>query len=74
MQTKTIRDAGSQGGHKPLLLDQVRTAIQVRHFSLRTEQSYIHWVKRFIFFQNKRHPMEMGDNEVTAFLRMFPPP
>ena len=59
---------------RPKLLDQVRTAIRVRHYSLRTEQSYIHWVKRFIFFHGKRHPTEMGGNEVTAFLRMFPPP
>ena len=53
---------------RPKLLDQVRTAIRVRHYSLRTEQSYIHWVKRFIFFHNKRHPAMMGEAEVTAFL------
>ena len=53
---------------RPKLLDQVRTAIRVRYFSLRTEQSYIHWVKRFFFFHNKRHPAMMGEAEVTAFL------
>ena len=42
--------------HKPKLLDQVRAAIRVRPYSLRTEQAYIHWIKRFIFFHHKRHP------------------
>lgn len=52
----------------PRLLDQVRDAIQRRHFSYRTEQSYVHWIKRFIFFSDKRHPRDMGGAEVTAFL------
>jgi len=52
----------------PRLLDQVRDAIQRRHFSFRTEQSYVHWIKRFIFFSDKRHPRDMGGAEVTAFL------
>ncbi|MFZ1907800.1 MAG: integron integrase [Burkholderiales bacterium] len=52
----------------PRLLDQVRDAIRRRHYSIRTEQSYIHWIKRFIFFSDKRHPKEMGAQEVTAFL------
>src|SRR5690242_8371747 len=49
---------------KPKLLDQVRQAIRVRHYSLRTEDTYIHWIKRFIFFHNKRHPREMGGPEI----------
>ncbi|TAL44418.1 MAG: integron integrase, partial [Salinibacterium sp.] len=44
----------------PRLLDQVRDAVRRRHYSLRTEQSYVHWIKRFIFFTGKRHPREMG--------------
>ncbi len=52
----------------PRLLDQVRDAIRRRHYSLRTEQSYVHWIKRFIFFTGKRHPREMGAEEVTDFL------
>ena len=52
----------------PRLLDQLRDALRVRHYSLRTEQAYIHWAKRFIFFHDKRHPREMGAAEVEAFL------
>ncbi len=57
--------------HKPKLLDQVRTAIRVRHYSLRTEQAYIHWIKRFIFFHHKRHPADMGKEELEQFLSML---
>ena len=53
---------------KPRLLDQVQRALRVRHYSLRTEESYTQWIKRFILFHNKRHPLEMGKPEVEAFL------
>ena len=53
---------------KPRLLERVRNAIRQRHYSYRTEQSYIHWIKRFIFFHAKRHPQQMGQPEVAAFL------
>ena len=53
---------------KPKLLDQVRQAIQTRHYSPKTEDSYVHWIKRFIFFHNKRHPAEMGEKEMARFL------
>jgi len=53
---------------KPRLLDQVRDSIARRHYSYRTEQAYIHWIKRFIYFSGKRHPGEMGAQEVTEFL------
>ena len=49
-------------------LDAVRVAIRVRHYSYRTEQAYVQWVKRFILFSGKRHPSEMGEAEVAAFL------
>lgn len=49
--------------NKPRLLDQVRQIIRVKHYSLRTEESYINWIKRFIFFHNKKHPIEMGEKE-----------
>jgi len=52
----------------PRLMDQVRDAIRSRHYSLRTEETYVHWIRRFIFFHNRRHPAEMGEAEVTAFL------
>lgn len=54
--------------HKPRLLDQVRDRIRVKHYSLRTEQAYIQWTKRFIFFYGKRHPKDMAAPEVEAFL------
>ncbi|TAM45671.1 MAG: integron integrase [Gammaproteobacteria bacterium] len=53
---------------QPRLLDQVRDAIRVRHYSLRTEVTYLQWIKRFILFHNKRHPRDMGEKEITAFL------
>ncbi|WP_029888494.1 integron integrase [Polycyclovorans algicola] len=53
---------------KPRLLDGVRDAVRVRGYSLRTEQSYVDWVRRYILFHGKRHPAEMGAVEVTAFL------
>jgi integron integrase len=46
----------------------VRDAIRRRHYSLRTEDTYVHWIKRFIYFSGKRHPAELGSAEVTAFL------
>ena len=52
----------------PKLLDQLRGAIRVSHYSIRTEEAYVDWVKRYIFFHNKRHPKEMGANEIAAFL------
>ena len=50
------------------LLDQVREAIQVKHYSIRTEQAYVNWIKRYILFHDKRHPREMGAAEIEAFL------
>lgn len=52
----------------PRLMDQMRDVLRVHHYSLRTEQSYTHWIKRFILFHGKRHPREMGKNEIAAFL------
>ncbi len=52
----------------PRLLDQLRGAIRIRHYSLRTEDVYVAWVRRFILFHGKRHPMEMGAHEVETFL------
>jgi len=53
---------------KPRLLDQVRNAIRRKHYSIRTEQTYIDWIKRYIFFHNKKHPKEMGERELSDFL------
>ena len=49
-------------------LEQVRNAIRVRHYSIRTEQAYIQWIKHFIFYHNKRHPKDMGEEEIRHFL------
>ena len=53
---------------EPKLLDQVRERIRVKHYSLRTEDAYLHWIRRFIFFHGKRHQREMGGPEGEAFL------
>ena len=53
---------------KSPFLERVRSQIRLRHYSIRTEQSYLHWIYRFILFHNKRHPAEMGSAEITAFL------
>ena len=55
--------------HRPRkLLDQVRDAIRLKHYSIRTEESYIIWIKRYIFFHNKQHPSELGSVAIEAFL------
>ena len=59
--------AGPSGG-KPKLLVQLRNAIRLRHYSPSTEQAYVQWVKRYIFFHRVRHPAQMGTEEVQAFL------
>lgn len=50
------------------LLDQVRSALRVRHYSGRTEKSYVGWIHRFVLFHGKRHPDKMGSRQVSAFL------
>jgi Phage integrase, N-terminal SAM-like domain len=54
--------------HKPKLLDQVREAIRMWHDSLRTEEAYVSWIKRFTLFHGKHHPLEMGEDGITRFL------
>lgn len=53
---------------KPRLLDQVREAVRARHYSKRTEKTYADWIKRFILFHGKRHPLEMDEPEINQFL------
>ncbi|MBI2455371.1 MAG: integron integrase, partial [candidate division NC10 bacterium] len=55
-------------GRQPRLLDRLREALRSRHYSRRTEQCYCHWVKRFIFFHHVRHPADMAEPEINAFL------
>lgn len=48
-------------------MNQVREAIRVRHYSIRTEQSYTKWIRHFILFNDKKHPTEMGPTEIGRF-------
>jgi hypothetical protein len=48
----------------PRLLDQVRTVVRVKHFSLSTERAYVSWIRRFILFHHKRHPKHMAEPEI----------
>jgi len=52
----------------PKLLDRIRAEIRVRHYSIRTEEVYVDWARRFILYHNKRHPKDMGAVEVRDFL------
>jgi integrase len=53
---------------KPKLLDQVRIFMRARRYSLRTEEAYLDWIRRFILFHGKRHPRDLGEQEITEFL------
>jgi site-specific recombinase XerD len=62
-----------QSGHmdvskQPMLLEVVRQRIRLRHYSHRTEKSYVHWIRRFVRFHNRRHPRELGKVEIEGFL------
>jgi site-specific recombinase XerD len=53
---------------KPKPLDQVRQLLRLRHYSLRTEEAYLAWIRRYILFHGKRHPRELEEKDVSAFL------
>jgi len=53
---------------KPRLFDEVRNVARMRHLSIRTEQAYVQWIRRFILFHQKRHPREMGETEIRVFI------
>jgi integron integrase len=64
-----LQGGTSSTATRPLrLLDRVRAKIRVRNYSPRTEQAYVGWIRRYILFHGKRHPLEMGAPEMTAFL------
>jgi len=50
------------------LLDQMSDAIRIKHYSYRTEETYLDWVRRYVLFHQKRHPQEMDAPEIQAFL------
>jgi len=58
----------TQQPDKPKLLEQVRMLIRRRHYSIRTEEAYLSWIRRFILFHDKRHPKDMGKCDIEAFL------
>ena len=63
-----VHESRPAGPPKPRLLDRVRAAIRIRHYSRRTEEAYVAWILRYILFHGKRHPVEMGAPELTRFL------
>ncbi len=54
--------------NSPKLLDQVRNRIRLKHYSIRTEETYVGWIRRYILYHDKRHPKEMGEKEISQFL------
>ena len=69
LKNKTTISSANTGEPPPRkLLDRVRDAIRVKHYSYKTEKTYVQWIKRYIFFHNKRHPQEMGADEINQFL------
>ncbi len=67
MATPNLSDKNTTS-KSPKLLDQVRDKLRVKHYAIRTEQTYVDWIKRYIFFHGKRHPKDMGAQEIEAFL------
>jgi len=63
-----VGEPAPEGASRPRLLDRVRGALRARHYSRRTEDAYVAWIRRYIVFHGKRHPIEMGAAEVTRFL------
>ncbi len=53
---------------EPKLLDKVRTEIRLKHYSVKTEKAYTNWIRRFVLFHNKRHPKDMGAEEIKSFV------
>src|SRR5215210_9389169 len=53
---------------KPRLMEEVRSVARLKHFSLKTEKSYAYYIRQFILFHKKRHPLEMGVAEIRAYL------
>jgi len=68
MATMAAMIASLPAANKPKLLDQVRDVMRRRQYSIRTEQAYIDWIKRFILYHGKRHPKDMAEKEVAVFL------
>ena len=64
-----VREVNSPGPPRPKkILEQMRDILRLKHYSLRTEETYVQWARRYILFHQKRHPREMGAPEIEAFL------
>lgn len=68
LPSEVIHPSSMSQPQLPRLLDQVRECIRLKHFSLKTEKSYVYYIREFILFHNKRHPKEMGVAEIRAYL------
>lgn len=66
--SSAMANPGQAGGVKARLLDRVRETVQRKHYIIRTEQSYIDWIKRYIYFHGKQHPGDLNESHVTEFL------
>jgi integron integrase len=67
METRQSATPGLSGS-SPRLFDRIRDRLRFKHYSIRTEHTYLHWIRRFVLFHGKRHPRELGGPEVEAFL------
>ena len=65
---RSIKNITVNNNKKPKLLDQVRHALRMRHYSYATEKSYIGWIKQFIYFHNIKHPKELDEEAISQFL------
>ena len=66
--SKSVAPTPAPQRSEPRLLDRVREAVRLRHYSRRTEESYATWIRRFIVFDGKRHPATMGGHEIAQYL------
>ena len=53
---------------KTKLLDEVRKVIRLRHYSPKTEESYVNWIRKYVLYHNKKHPRDMGEKEIRDYL------
>src|SRR6266487_5298175 len=60
--------SGPAEASKPKLLDQIRQLMRLRHYSLRTEEAYVGWIRRYILFHGKRHPRDLAESDIAGFL------
>src|SRR5881409_3737697 len=60
--------SGPAEASKPKLLDQIRQLMRLRHYSLRTEEAYVGWIRRYILFHGKQHPRDLAGSDIASFL------